>query len=34
MKRLVLATASVLAFVSPRPALSADLGPIAPIYKP
>jgi len=29
-----LATASVLAFVSPRPALSADLGPIAPIYKP
>jgi outer membrane immunogenic protein len=34
MKRLVLATASVLAFVSPPPALSADLGPIAPIYKP
>jgi outer membrane immunogenic protein len=34
MKRLVLATASVLAFVFPRPALSADLGPIAPIYKP
>jgi hypothetical protein len=33
MKRLVLATASVLAFVSLRPALSADLGPIAPIYK-
>ena len=28
-----LATASVLAFVSLRPALSADLGPIAPIYK-
>ena len=32
-KRLLLATGAALALVATRPALSADLGPIAPVYK-
>ena len=32
-KRLLLATTTALALMATHPALSADLGPIAPVYK-